>query len=299
MSAMSDHPLRHQEGIPLNSLVPPAIACGFTHAEYLDYDRAAHQMAEEAEEEVTDFPPPDMPTPCMVLEMTRTAKKMTASSIYFQSISCVSGSSSSATADEHGAFLMADIAHTSGLVAAGELADPFQYCDVVTTTMHKTLRGHVDISIHGARFHTDLAEHASSIEDKYSLRFIGSPEGSATFKKLGEKDMVTFADVLKRYKTVVGDRVDLLVVSVAPRAARFELEMEDIVLERRQTAVRRANTNIFFLRTKKRSRRSRREVLELALPGLRRALLGGKHSGAHLQQIVAAIYSALALQSGA
>lgn len=36
--------------------------------------------------------------------------------------------------DEHGAFLMADIAHTSGLVAAGELADPFQYCDVVTTT---------------------------------------------------------------------------------------------------------------------------------------------------------------------
>ena len=44
-------------------------------------------------------------------------------------------------ADEHGAFLMADIAHTSGLVAAGELADPFQYCDVVTTTTHKTLRG--------------------------------------------------------------------------------------------------------------------------------------------------------------
>ncbi|EPS97394.1 hypothetical protein FOMPIDRAFT_1166487 [Fomitopsis schrenkii] len=46
-----------------------------------------------------------------------------------------------ATADEHGAFLMADIAHTSGLVAAGELADPFQFCDVVTTTTHKTLRG--------------------------------------------------------------------------------------------------------------------------------------------------------------
>ena len=39
-----------------------------------------------------------------------------------------------AVADEHGAFLMADIAHTSGLVAAGELADPFKYCDVVTTT---------------------------------------------------------------------------------------------------------------------------------------------------------------------
>jgi glycine/serine hydroxymethyltransferase len=46
-----------------------------------------------------------------------------------------------AIADEHGAFLMADIAHTSGLVAAGELADPFAHCDVVTTTTHKTLRG--------------------------------------------------------------------------------------------------------------------------------------------------------------
>ncbi|EJD05534.1 glycine hydroxymethyltransferase [Fomitiporia mediterranea MF3/22] len=45
------------------------------------------------------------------------------------------------TADEHGAFLMADIAHTSGLVAAQTLKSPFDYCDVVTTTTHKTLRG--------------------------------------------------------------------------------------------------------------------------------------------------------------
>lgn len=44
-------------------------------------------------------------------------------------------------ADEAGAFLMADIAHPAGLVAAGLHPDPIPYCDVVTTTTHKTLRG--------------------------------------------------------------------------------------------------------------------------------------------------------------
>jgi hypothetical protein len=61
-------------------------------------------------------------------------------------------------AEKEGAFLMADIAHTSGLVAGQQLDNPFEYCDVVTTTTyvrllvkvkaitdlecsHKTLRG--------------------------------------------------------------------------------------------------------------------------------------------------------------
>jgi glycine hydroxymethyltransferase len=44
-------------------------------------------------------------------------------------------------AQANGSLLMMDMAHISGLVATGQAISPFQYCDIVTTTTHKTLRG--------------------------------------------------------------------------------------------------------------------------------------------------------------
>lgn len=111
-----------------------------------------------------------------------------------------------------------------------------------TRTVFQALQQQIDLfGKPGKAFYTELAEYASEKTDKYALRFIGSPEGSATFKVLAEKETVTFADVLKRYgsarpgvevlcelvgdikprhysiasaQAVVGDQVDLLVVSV-------------------------------------------------------------------------------------
>jgi len=44
-------------------------------------------------------------------------------------------------ADEIGAIILADISHPAGMIAAGLLNDPLEYCHIVTTTTHKTLRG--------------------------------------------------------------------------------------------------------------------------------------------------------------
>jgi len=43
--------------------------------------------------------------------------------------------------DENDSYLMSDMAHVSGLVAAGVIPSPFDYSDIVTTTTHKSLRG--------------------------------------------------------------------------------------------------------------------------------------------------------------
>jgi glycine hydroxymethyltransferase len=72
-------------------------------------------------------------------------------------------------ADEIGAFLMVDMAHVAGLVAAGLHPSPVPYADFVTTTTHKTLRGPRGGMV------LCKAEHAKSIDSKVFPGMQGGP----------------------------------------------------------------------------------------------------------------------------
>ncbi|KAG6868456.1 hypothetical protein C0993_002594 [Termitomyces sp. T159_Od127] len=113
---------------------------------------------------------------------------------------------------------------------------------VHTRTVLQALQQQIDLFGHPPKsFYTDLAAYATTSVDRHALLFIGSPEGSATYKKLSDKDTVTFVDVLQKFpsakpgierlckligdikprhysiasaQSVVGNRVDLLVVTV-------------------------------------------------------------------------------------
>ncbi len=74
-----------------------------------------------------------------------------------------------AIADEVGALLMFDIAHLAGLVAGGAHPNPVPYCDVVTFTTHKTLRGPRGGCI------LSTAEHAAAIDKAVFPGWQGGP----------------------------------------------------------------------------------------------------------------------------
>ena len=63
-------------------------------------------------------------------------------------------------ADSVGAYLMADIAHISGLVACGLSPSPFEFCDIVTSTTHKSLRGPRSGIIFHRKKYTDVINFA-------------------------------------------------------------------------------------------------------------------------------------------
>lgn len=103
-------------------------------------------------------------------------------------------------ADEVGAYLLVDMAHIAGLVAAGEYPSPVPYADVVTTTTHKTLRG--------PRSGLILARANPEIEKKLnSAVFPGSQGGplmhviaakAVAFKEAMEPEFKTYQQQVKK-----------------------------------------------------------------------------------------------------
>lgn len=73
-------------------------------------------------------------------------------------------------ADKVGAILFADVAHIAGLVVAGEHNNPFPYCDVVSSTTHKTLRGP-----RGGIIMTNNEEYAKKINSSIFPGIQGGP----------------------------------------------------------------------------------------------------------------------------
>lgn len=144
-----------------------------------------------------------------------------------------------ALCDKQKCWLLADMAHISGLVAAGQVPSPFEYADIVTTTTHKSLRGPRGAMIFyrkGVRSTTKSGEKIMyDLEDKINFsvfpRFQGGPHNhtisaiattlkqaqTAEFKAYQKQVMANsarFADVLKArgYSMVGGGTQNHLVL---------------------------------------------------------------------------------------
>ncbi len=93
-----------------------------------------------------------------------------------------------AIADEVGAYLMVDMAHVAGLVAAGEYPNPVPIADVTTTTTHKTLRG--------PRGGLILARENPALTKKLNSRVFPGIQGGPLMHVIAAK-AVAFAEALQ------------------------------------------------------------------------------------------------------
>jgi glycine hydroxymethyltransferase len=108
-------------------------------------------------------------------------------------------------ADSVGAYLMVDMAHVAGLVAAGEYPNPVQIADVTTTTTHKTLRG--------PRAGLILAKSNPEIEKKLNSAIFPGAQGgplmhviaakAVAFKEAMDPDFKTYAKNVKKNAKVM------------------------------------------------------------------------------------------------
>jgi glycine hydroxymethyltransferase len=103
-------------------------------------------------------------------------------------------------ADEVGAYLLVDMAHVSGLVAAGLYPSPVPYADVVTSTTHKTLRG--------PRSGIILAKENEAIHKKLNSAVFPGSQGGPLMHVIAAK-AVCFKEALDpEFKKYIQDVID-------------------------------------------------------------------------------------------
>ena len=121
-----------------------------------------------------------------------------------------------AIADSVGAFLMADMAHVAGLVAAGVYPSPVPYADVVTSTTHKTLRG--------PRGGIILAKRNEALEKRLNTLVFPGTQGGPLMHVIAAK-AVAFKEALqpefKIYQQQVVENARAMAATLAERGYRI------------------------------------------------------------------------------
>jgi glycine hydroxymethyltransferase len=126
-------------------------------------------------------------------------------------------------ANEHGAYLMMDMAHISGLVAAQEAADPFQWCDIVTTTTHKTLRGPRAGLIFFRK--VNLKGEATTLEERINFAVFPSTQGgphnntiagvAVALRQAAQPEFREYASSVRKNAVVLADALCKLGYNIA------------------------------------------------------------------------------------
>jgi glycine hydroxymethyltransferase len=112
-------------------------------------------------------------------------------------------------ADEVGAYLLADIAHIAGLVAKGCHPDPVPYCDIVTTTTHKTLRGpRGGMILCKEKFAADIDRAVFPGNQGGPLMHVIAAKAVCFGEVLGDEFGVYIKNVVENAKTLAGELMD-------------------------------------------------------------------------------------------
>lgn len=136
-----------------------------------------------------------------------------------------------AIADANGALLLMDMAHISGLVATGEQASPFDMCDVVTTTTHKSLRGPRAGMIF---FKKDSRGFETKINQAVFPALQGGPHehqiaGVATqLKEVATPEFKLYAQQVKKNAKALADKLTSLGYSIASGGTENHLVLWDL-----------------------------------------------------------------------